>query len=72
MTAKQKAAKQIQALLTLKATKPSAAKLVDQQVMALRERWGWVGSKLVEVNRPAAHVSRVYYIGRNEVPSLRR
>lgn len=71
MTAKVKAAAQLQALLKLRAQRGPDASL-DHMIRNIQVRYGWLKCTTVQVNRPARKVQKVYHVARHEVPALRR
>ena len=71
MTAKQKAAKQLQALLDYKAS-GKGDRAIDSLIESIQVRYGWVGTKTIEVNTVAKPVRPVYRKGRADIMSLVR
>lgn len=74
MTARNIAAKQLQALISLKATKTRASDIqaLDHMIRNLQVKYGWVKCTTVTVNKPAKQVRPCYRKSRNEVMALVR
>lgn len=72
MTARNIAAKQLQALITLRDSKKRPDPSLDHMIRNIQVRYGWVGTKKVAVNEPARNVRPLYRKSRTEVMALVR
>jgi hypothetical protein len=72
MTARNIAAKQLQALISLRATKKRPDAQLDHMIRNLQVKYGWVKCTTVAVNEPAKEVRPCYRKARNEVMALVR
>lgn len=70
MTARNIAAKQLQALISLRNTKKCPDPALDHMIRNLQVKYGWVKCTTVAINLPAKQVRPAYKKNRTEVMAL--